>query len=239
VAQPRIVAYDTADRATLPAQHVTGAGKAAGHGVTLYNQNYEFLHTVKGALLAKTGYTDAAQHTFAGAIERNGHRYGVILMRAQRYPKDQWQQATALVDWATKLPAGTPPVGHLAAPVDHIGAASGVATTAAAAEAAASRSGSPSPSRSPTKTSAGAKTGRLLIVAVVFALLLLLSQRLRRAAHPRRPGDDQYRLIPRRDPRRRPPPRRRPGRAEATPDLREQPPEPGDGPDLRKHPPGE
>ncbi|WP_375488468.1 D-alanyl-D-alanine carboxypeptidase family protein [uncultured Jatrophihabitans sp.] len=231
VAQPRIIAYDTVDRATLPAQHVAGAGKAASHAVTLYNQNYEFLHTVKGALLAKTGYTDAAQHTFAGVIERNGHRYGVVLMRAQRYPQDQWQQATKLVDWATKLPAGTAPVGKL--PVDHAVAAPGVATTGAAAvasttpSATTSRSGTPSPSPSTSRGSSGSKAGRLAIVAVVFILLFLLSQRIRRAAHPRRPGDEQYRLIPRRDPRR-PPPRRRPNR-----------PDPPDGPDLRKHPPGE
>jgi D-alanyl-D-alanine carboxypeptidase (penicillin-binding protein 5/6) len=111
MAQPRFVAYDTAAKAFLPAQPAQGIG-----AMELDNQNELFLTTVPGALSAKTGYTDAAQHTFAGAIARNGHRYGVILMRAQRWPLDQWQQATALVRWADALPTGTPTVGQLAAP---------------------------------------------------------------------------------------------------------------------------
>jgi D-alanyl-D-alanine carboxypeptidase (penicillin-binding protein 5/6) len=111
LAQPRFVRYDRTEHAVLPVQKVNGYGP-----VQLYNQNQLFLTTVPGALVAKTGYTDAAQHTFAGAIRRDGHRYGVILMRAQRWPLDQWQQATALVRWATRLPAGTPPVGELVSP---------------------------------------------------------------------------------------------------------------------------
>lgn len=101
LAQPRFLAYDRAATSTLP-----GTG-------TLANQNELFLTTVRGALAAKTGFTDAAQHTFVGAIRRGGHTYGVVLMRAQRWPRDQWQQATSLVTWARSLPAGTPPVGTL------------------------------------------------------------------------------------------------------------------------------
>jgi D-alanyl-D-alanine carboxypeptidase (penicillin-binding protein 5/6) len=112
LAQPRFIGYDRLATATLPVQPINGFGP-----VHLVNQNELFYRTVKGALVAKTGYTDAAQHTFAGAIRRNGHRYGVILLRAQRWPDDQWQQASKLVDWAARLPAGTLPVGRLAAPV--------------------------------------------------------------------------------------------------------------------------
>lgn len=109
--QPRFAQYDNVAKGKLPAQPTDGVATVA-----LDNQNEQFLTTVKGALVAKTGYTDAAQHTFAGAIARHGHRYGVILMRAQRYPDDQWVQATKLVMWAAALPAGTPPVGQLAPP---------------------------------------------------------------------------------------------------------------------------
>jgi serine-type D-Ala-D-Ala carboxypeptidase (penicillin-binding protein 5/6) len=111
LAQPRFVAYDRALRATLPVQAVNGFGP-----VQLENQNALFLTKVKGALVAKTGFTDAAQHTFAGALERGGHRYGVVLLRAQRWPDDQWQQATKLVTWAAAFPAGTAPVGRLSPP---------------------------------------------------------------------------------------------------------------------------
>jgi D-alanyl-D-alanine carboxypeptidase (penicillin-binding protein 5/6) len=110
--QPRFVTYDTTLRATLPAQKTIGFGP-----VQLDNQNAQFLTAVKGALVAKTGFTDAAQHTFVGAIQRHGHRYGVVLLRAQRWPEDQWQQATKLVKWGLSLPKGTRAVGHLELPV--------------------------------------------------------------------------------------------------------------------------
>lgn len=111
LAQPRFLAYDNVAKAVLPRQRINGYGP-----VELYNQNVEFLTTVKGAIAAKTGFTDAAQHTFAGAIERGGHRYGVVLLRAQRYPDDQWVQATNLVKWARKLPASAVAVGTLVTP---------------------------------------------------------------------------------------------------------------------------
>ncbi|MDT4930743.1 MAG: hypothetical protein QOF92_3610 [Pseudonocardiales bacterium] len=131
--EARFVRYDTVSHARLPAQKVGG-----GFGpVNLDNQNQQFLTTVKGALVAKTGFTDAAQHTFVGAINRGGHRYGVVLLRAQRYPDDQWVQATKLVDWARALPAGTKPVGRLAGPADP---AQARADTAAAGPSAATSS---------------------------------------------------------------------------------------------------
>jgi D-alanyl-D-alanine carboxypeptidase (penicillin-binding protein 5/6) len=112
LAMPRFVAYERQSSAVLPLQSVDGFGP-----VTMLNQNEEFLTTVPGAVVAKTGYTDAAQHTFVGAIDRNGRRLGVAFLRAQRYPTDQWQQATALMNWGFALPAGIAPVGELAPPV--------------------------------------------------------------------------------------------------------------------------
>jgi D-alanyl-D-alanine carboxypeptidase (penicillin-binding protein 5/6) len=108
----RFVAYDRRATAVLPVQPINGYGP-----VVLHNQNETFLTTVPGALVAKTGFTDAAQHTFLGAISRHGRRLGVIFMRAQRWPEDQWQQARDLIDWGFALPAGTAPVGELAPPI--------------------------------------------------------------------------------------------------------------------------
>jgi D-alanyl-D-alanine carboxypeptidase (penicillin-binding protein 5/6) len=107
----RFVTYDRQATATLPHQAINGYGP-----VTLHNQNELFLSTVPGALVAKTGYTDAAQHTFVGAIQRQGRRLGVVFLRAQRWPSDQWQQARDLINWGFALPPGTPPVGHLDTP---------------------------------------------------------------------------------------------------------------------------
>ena len=109
LAQPRFAKYDRTIRAFLPKERIVGR-------VELDNQNAYFLQHVPGALVAKTGYTDAAQHTFAGAIERHGRRLGVIFLRAQRWPIDQWQQAVRLIDWGFRLPTGTAAVGRLETP---------------------------------------------------------------------------------------------------------------------------
>jgi D-alanyl-D-alanine carboxypeptidase (penicillin-binding protein 5/6) len=110
--QPRFVKYDRQLQSSLPWQRINGYGP-----VTLWNQNAQFLTSIPGALVAKTGYTDAALHTFVGAMSRGGRRLGVVFMRAQRYPTDQWQQAVDLMNWGFALPRGIAPVGTLDAPV--------------------------------------------------------------------------------------------------------------------------
>jgi D-alanyl-D-alanine carboxypeptidase (penicillin-binding protein 5/6) len=112
IGQPRFVQYDRQPSAALPWQAVNGYGP-----ITMQNQNETFLTSVPGALVAKTGYTDAALHTFAGAIDRNGRRLGVVFLRAQRWPVDQWQQATDLMNWGFRLRSTVPPVGHLDEPI--------------------------------------------------------------------------------------------------------------------------
>jgi D-alanyl-D-alanine carboxypeptidase (penicillin-binding protein 5/6) len=138
VAQPRFVRYDRQPTGTLPWQKVNGYGP-----VTLDNQNTQFLTSVPGALVAKTGFTDAAQHTFVGAIARHGRRLGVVMLRAQRWPSDQWQQATDLMDWGFALPRMVAAVGHLDAPVTAMPATSTPApsTTQARRVTAAALSG--------------------------------------------------------------------------------------------------
>jgi D-alanyl-D-alanine carboxypeptidase (penicillin-binding protein 5/6) len=109
VNDPRFVAYDRKPTALLPAQNVKGHKYGT---VWLGNQGQQFLTTVPGALVSKIGFTDAAQHTYLAAASRHGRRLGVIFMRAQKYPIDQWQQAAELLDWGYALPRGTA-VGHL------------------------------------------------------------------------------------------------------------------------------
>jgi D-alanyl-D-alanine carboxypeptidase (penicillin-binding protein 5/6) len=106
---PRFVAYDRRLTGALPAQNVRGHKYGS---VWLGNQGAQFLTTVPGALVSKTGFTDAASHTFLCAARRGERRLGVIFLRARRYPVDQWQQASMLLDWGFALPRGTA-VGHL------------------------------------------------------------------------------------------------------------------------------
>jgi serine-type D-Ala-D-Ala carboxypeptidase (penicillin-binding protein 5/6) len=109
VNMPRFVGYDRELTGSLPAQNVQGHKYRS---VWLGNQGAQFLTTVPGAMVSKTGFTDAASHTFLCAAQRDGRRLGVIFLRARRYPIDQWQQASKLLDWGFALPRG-PSVGHL------------------------------------------------------------------------------------------------------------------------------
>jgi len=110
----RLVAYDKTMSATYPP-------KSSRYGQVgpyqFENQTMDFFQHVPGAIFAKTGFTDAAAHTFLAAAQRHGRRLGVVFLRNQRTPIDQWQQAAALFNWGYSLPASVTPIGVLAGPI--------------------------------------------------------------------------------------------------------------------------
>jgi D-alanyl-D-alanine carboxypeptidase (penicillin-binding protein 5/6) len=169
LAMPRFVAYDRTLRAFLPFEPVVGR-------VELDNQNAYFLEHVPGALVAKTGYTDAARHTYVAAVQRHGRRLGVVFLRAERWPLDQWQQAERLFSWGYALPADTPAVGRLADPVPRASTASSAAPAARAVGVAASGA---------TPVAHGSHT-ELVLAAAAFAVVLVAGWWLGRVRHPRR-----------------------------------------------------
>jgi D-alanyl-D-alanine carboxypeptidase (penicillin-binding protein 5/6) len=69
-----------------------------------------------GTLGGKTGFTDAARHTFVAAAERDGRRLVVSLMQAERRPVHELQQAERLLDWGFATPARAGGVGRLVEP---------------------------------------------------------------------------------------------------------------------------
>ncbi len=189
---PRLLAYDEARTARLPAQKV---GKRKWGGVPLFNESDNFFATVPGAILAKTGFTGAAQHTYVCAAERGGRRIGVVFLRNQRRPLDQYQQAGALLNWAFALPRTTVPVGHLGAVTPVSGPDPTVApsatgdTAAGATQTLSAASGS--------RVSSGRAVARqhhvegwtfapLWVAVAIFVAVLLLARtytRRRRARH--------------------------------------------------------
>lgn len=115
IGQPRLVAYDRLRSAGYPPRS-SSTGKVGAYQFD--NQSLNFLDSVPGAVLAKIGYTDAAQHTYLAAARRNGHTLGVILLRDERLPLDQYQQAAKLFDWGFAAEAARlEPVGQLAGPI--------------------------------------------------------------------------------------------------------------------------
>nr|WP_239028801.1 D-alanyl-D-alanine carboxypeptidase family protein [Pseudonocardia acidicola] len=74
------------------------------------------LRSYPGAIGGKTGYTDAARHTFVGAAQRGGRRLVVAMVRGEQRPVAMWKQAAALLDYGFALPVSAPRVGMLVDP---------------------------------------------------------------------------------------------------------------------------
>ncbi len=177
VDMPRFVAYDRRATGSLPAQNVRGRKYGS---VWLGNQGEQFLTTVPGALVSKVGFTDAAAHTYLCAASRQGRRLGVIFLRAQRYPIDQWQQAAELLDWGYALPRGTS-VGHL-----------DPAATPPVSSRAARSTAHPTTAAAALRRSGGSPPWALIAVLIVVAgagTLWLAGRRLTGERPPRAPGD--------------------------------------------------
>lgn len=69
------------------------------------------LYGYEGALGLKNGYTTAARSSFVGAVERDGHRYLVAMLRVEGSASEQTRQ---LLDWAITNGPAVEPVAALA-----------------------------------------------------------------------------------------------------------------------------
>jgi D-alanyl-D-alanine carboxypeptidase (penicillin-binding protein 5/6) len=76
-------------------------------------QNQNPLAGTPGNLGGKTGFTDAARHTFVTAAERDGRRLVVSVMGTESAPLRAADQAALLLDWGFAVPAETTGVGRL------------------------------------------------------------------------------------------------------------------------------
>jgi D-alanyl-D-alanine carboxypeptidase (penicillin-binding protein 5/6) len=145
--------------------------------------------TYPGDLGSKTGFTNAARHTFVTAAERGGRRLVVSIMDSENKPVLPADQAARLLDWGFAVPAATSGVGRLVSPRDVSASSSSPVSSASPtrdrrrgrAAAAGAAAGSPADDF-PLLPLGGAA---VLVVAAVVA-------GRRRALRPlpaRRPGD--------------------------------------------------
>ncbi|WP_226353068.1 hypothetical protein [Pseudonocardia sp. ICBG601] len=128
--------------AALTTRNIPFPGFADKPGFLLGNDDR--LLGTPGFLGGKNGFTDAARHTFVGAMERDGRRLVVAVVRGEQRPVRMVDQARALLDWGFGAPAAG--IGTLVEPgatgsADGSGTTPGAAAPAGAADGTTSASG--------------------------------------------------------------------------------------------------
>lgn len=122
--------------AALTTRNIPFPGFADKPGFLLGNDDR--LLGTPGFLGGKNGFTDAARHTFVGAMERDGRRLVVAVVRGEQRPVRMVDQARALLDWGFGAPATG--IGTLVEP-GATGSADGSGTTPGAAAPAGGADG--------------------------------------------------------------------------------------------------
>jgi D-alanyl-D-alanine carboxypeptidase (penicillin-binding protein 5/6) len=151
-------------------------GRSPGYQI----QNENPLADYPGGLGGKTGFTDAARHTFVTAAERDGRRLVVSVLDTDRLPLRAADQAALLLDWGFAVPAGTPGVGRLVRPDDLLRTAAPAPADSSPARAQAQAQ--PEPTDWPLPALGAAA---LLSVTLLGAEL---ARRRRRSTYPPEPG---------------------------------------------------
>ncbi len=106
----------------------------------ILNEN-RLLTDFPGAVAGKNGYTDDAKKTFAGAVDRGGHRYVIVQMFGLTHAGNTyWDQYRRLLDYGVALRGKS--VGTLVTP-DGASSSRGAAPRPGGVEEAASGAGSP------------------------------------------------------------------------------------------------
>ncbi len=183
IAQPRLLRYDQQRNEVYPGK-VSKYGQVGSYEFD--NQSNDFFGSVPGGLLAKIGYTDAAQHTYLAAARRGGRTLGIVFLRDTRYPLDQYQQAARLFNWGFALKPTVPPIGVLAGPITQSAASPPASAPAEPTLAPQARSGAQTQlagrRSGPQHQSAiiGAGGAGLLVVAISVAAQLRSRRRTSR-----------------------------------------------------------
>ena len=161
-----------------------------------------------GTLGGKTGFTDAARHTFVAAAERGGRRLVVSLMQAERRPVSEQEQATRLLDWGFSTAPGSSGLGRLVDPgeipaattptaaVPVAGTTDGEPPAGVTAAASAATAAAPAQPAQPT-------SGRPLLVPAALAgvALVVVAATVAGRRRARRPASGAVDGVIRRPPR--------------------------------------
>lgn len=160
--------------------HIKFPGYGEYEGYEVWNDNHLFLNDPDG-IGGKTGYTDDANHTFVGALDRDGRRLAIVLLDTTVDKARPWEQAQAFLHEAYKVPAGAG-IGSLL-PVET------VTSTAPTTSSAAPTTTAAAPVQ-PAQRESRKWIPYVIVAAVValFALVLALSTNLSGRPQRRRNG---------------------------------------------------
>ena len=194
IADPATAAVLATPTAQMPAVE----GRSPGYQIQSQNP---LLATYPGILGGKTGFTDAARHTFVTAAERDGRRLVVSVMDTENTPLRAADQAALLLDWGFAVPAGTAGVGVLVSPGD-------LAPTAAPTASRTRPPARPAATDAVSASTAGVPVVPLTLAGTAVLIVVATLVGRRRAVRPVPPSADG-------PPVRRPPARRPPVEREA------------------------
>ena len=79
----------------------------------MLGNNDRFVPSYKGAIAAKSGFTDAARHTLVATAQRGNRRLIVAMMRGEQHPVSMDAQAAALLDMGFATPPTAASIGTL------------------------------------------------------------------------------------------------------------------------------
>lgn len=100
-------------------EYIDFPGWGDNEGFQVWNDNGLFLNDPDG-IGGKTGFTDDANHTFVGALDRGGRRLAAVLLDTTTDKARPWEQARMLIDASLPvLPgAGVGQLGELSEPAE-------------------------------------------------------------------------------------------------------------------------
>jgi D-alanyl-D-alanine carboxypeptidase (penicillin-binding protein 5/6) len=129
----------------------------------IYNDN-QLLERYPGDLGGKTGFTDDAQHTFANAAQRAGHRISLVMMYGTNHLDGMYRNAKQLMDYGFQLAAaGTEPVGVVSSDPPQARSTSASVTPSAPGR------------QSQERTQTGGSTSPWLLLAVVVLIAAVIA----------------------------------------------------------------
>ncbi len=179
----------TAALLRTPTAEMPAAGGRPGFQI----QNENPLAGYPGGLGGKTGFTDAARHTFVTAAERDGRRLVVSVMGTEPVPLRAADQAALLLDWGFTVAPSLGGVGRLVGSAAEVPAPSSPPASATPPGPAGVAAG---PATPPTGAGGGPPAlgltalGAAVVAAGAAALTVRrrVARRSRPAPAPRPPG---------------------------------------------------